>query len=186
MTKLIMWNLVTLDGYFEGEKPWDLSFHETVWGPELETLSKEFGKKADVLIFGRRTYEGMAAHWKAATTEPGEITSFMNALPKLVASRTLTEADWNNTTVTSDIASAIRARKAEADQSKNLYVFGSAELIDSLLAEGFVDEIMLCVAPVTIGKGTRLFKEGRAADMSLAEARPLQTGGVILRYTVNK
>jgi dihydrofolate reductase len=110
----------------------------------------------------------------------------MNALPKLVASRTLTEADWNNTTVASDIAAAIRARKAKADKDKNLYVFGSAELVDSLLADGLIDEIMLCVAPIAIGKGTRHFKEGRAADLSLAEVRPLQTGGVILRYAVNR
>ena len=62
-----------VDGYFEGEKPWDLSFHERVWGPELEALSKEFGKKADVLIFGRRTYEGMAAYWKAVAVYTGHL-----------------------------------------------------------------------------------------------------------------
>ncbi len=71
MSKLIVWNLVSLDGYFEGSKPWDLDFHNKAWGPELEKLSEEFGEKAEVLIFGRKTYEGMAAYWK--TAEPGSM-----------------------------------------------------------------------------------------------------------------
>ncbi len=62
MRKLILWNVITLDGYFEGNEPWDLSFHETVWGPELEQLSIEQLQAADYLVFGRLTYEGMAAY----------------------------------------------------------------------------------------------------------------------------
>lgn len=178
MSKLIMWNLVTLDGYFEGEKPWDLEFHNKAWGPELRALSEEFGEKAEVLVFGRRTYEGMASYWK--TAEPGKITTYMNALPKLVASRTLTSADWNNTRVTGDIASEIERLKASS--KKNLYVFGSADLIDSLLESGLVDEIMLCVVPVLLGSGAPLFKPGRTGDLKLIEARPLSNGAMILRY----
>ena len=180
MSKLIVWNLVTLDGYFEGTKPWDLDFHNKAWGPELEKLSEEFGEKAEMLIFGRKTYEGMAAYWK--TAEPSTITSFMNALPKLVASRTLKQADWNNTTVTAEIGPAIeRLKKSSA---KNLYVFGSAELMHSLLEQGLVDEIMLCIVPGLLGKGTLLFKPGKEQDLNLVESRPLQNGGLILRYGV--
>jgi curli biogenesis system outer membrane secretion channel CsgG len=61
-----MWNIITIDGYFEGLKNWDLSFHETIWGQELEKLSIEQLKSADYLVFGRVTYEGMAAHWTKA------------------------------------------------------------------------------------------------------------------------
>jgi dihydrofolate reductase len=178
MAKLIVWNLITLDGYFEGEKPWDLDFHNRAWGPELERLSEEFGEKARILIFGRRTYEGMAAYWK--TAEPSTITTFMNALPKLVASRTLTSADWNNTEVTADIGPAIRALKNSP--GKDLYVFGSADLVAWLLAEGLVDELMLCVVPGLLGKGNPFFKTGAAADLRLIETRPLENGAVILRY----
>ena len=60
MRKLIMWNLITLDGYFEGVEKWDLSFHELVWGNELEAFSNEQLKSADMLIFGEATYKGMA------------------------------------------------------------------------------------------------------------------------------
>ena len=55
MAKLIVWNLVTVDGYFEGDKKWDLDFHNKAWGPELEKLSMEFGKNAEALVFGRVT-----------------------------------------------------------------------------------------------------------------------------------
>src|SRR5687767_9607584 len=63
MAKLIGWNLITVDGYFEGAKKWDLDFHNLAWGPELERLSEEFGDKAASLVFGRVTYEGMASYW---------------------------------------------------------------------------------------------------------------------------
>jgi dihydrofolate reductase len=178
MSKLIVWNLITLDGYFEGEKPWDLDFHNKAWGPELEALSEEFGEKAGMLIFGRKTYEGMAAYWK--TAEPGNITTYMNALPKLVASRSLTEADWNNSRVTSDIAGEVRRLKASL--SKDLYIFGSADLTHSLLQDGLVDELMLCVVPVLLGKGNLFFKPGQPTGLHLIDSRALSNGGVILRY----
>ena len=79
MSKLIMWNLMTLDGMFEGKQPWDLEWHEFAWGDELKNFSLEQAQEADALLFGRRTYEGMAAHW---STQAGEIADFMNAVPK--------------------------------------------------------------------------------------------------------
>lgn len=111
MRKLIMWNIITLDGYFEGDKNWDLSFHEIVWGPELEQISIAQLKAADYLVFGRVTYEGMAAYWKP---EKGEIAELMNKIPKLVCSRTLDSVDWNNSTlVKGNTSSEISKLKAQ-------------------------------------------------------------------------
>ncbi len=113
MRKLIMWNIMTLDGYFEGDEHWDLRFHEVIWGKELEKRSIEQLHAADYLVFGRVTYEGMAAHWKKAT---GEIAELMNEIPKLVFSRTLALADWNNTTlIATDVADEISRRKTEGN-----------------------------------------------------------------------
>ncbi len=84
MRKLILWNIITLDGYFEGNQNWDLPFHTVVWGQELEKLSIEQLHSADYLVFGRVTYEGMAAYW---TKEEGEIADLMNRIPKLVFSK---------------------------------------------------------------------------------------------------
>jgi dihydrofolate reductase len=73
MRKIVLWDVMTLDGYFEGVKPWDLGFHNTVWGKELEDFSLEQAKDIGTLLFGRKTYEGMATYWskeKGATTNP--------------------------------------------------------------------------------------------------------------------
>lgn len=182
MAKLIVWNLVTVDGYFEGPKKWDLDFHNLAWGPELERLSGEFGDKAAALVFGRVTYEGMKAYWTATTTEPGKVTSYMNALPKLVASRTLKAVDWNNSRVTADIVPELQRMKAS--EEKTIYVFGSADLTHSLLEAGVVDELMLCVVPVLLGEGTPLFKPGSKVGLQLAASQPLGNGAVINTYAV--
>ncbi|MDX3978060.1 dihydrofolate reductase family protein [Shinella sp.] len=179
MAKVIVWNLVTLDGFFEGEKKWDLDFHNRAWGPELEKLSSEFGESAGLLVFGRVTYEGMKAYWTTAEGE-AEVKTYMNALPKLVASRTITASDWNNTEVTTDIAGEITRRKQALD--KPIYVFGSADLVDSLLAAGLVDEVMLAIVPVQLGKGTPFFKQGGRRDFDLIDAKPLSNGAILARY----
>jgi dihydrofolate reductase len=176
MAKVIVWNILSLDGFFEGETKWDLSMHEFVWGPELEKLSDDIGEKAGALVFGRVTYEGMRDYW--TKSEPSNTTTYMNALPKLVASRTQKTSEWNNTTMTSDIEGEVaRLRKESA---KDLYIFGSADLTHSLLKAGLVDELMICYAPLAIGKGNPFFKGKLKVD--LIEARALSGGGVIVRY----
>lgn len=180
MARLIAWNLITVDGCFEGAKKWDLDFHNLAWGPELERLCEEFGDRAASLIFGRVTYEGLAAYWK--TAEPGRITTYMNALPKLVASRTLASADWNNTRVTADIVPELKRLKET--ETKTLYVFGSADLTHSLLEEGLVDELMFCTVPVVLGQGTPFFKPGRRIGLELKDTRPLASGSILSTYSV--
>ena len=179
MAKVIIWNLVTLDGFFEGEKKWDLDFHNRAWGPELEALSSEFGQKAGLLVFGRVTYEGMKAYWTSAEEE-GEVKTYMNALPKLVGSRTIASSDWNNTAVTADIVGEISRRKQTLD--KPIYIFGSAVLCDALLAAGLGEEGVLAVVPVQLRKGTPFFKHGARRDFDLIVSKPLSDGAGLARY----
>jgi dihydrofolate reductase len=181
MRKLIVWNVVTLDGYFEGTTPWKLDFHETVWGPELEALSKEQLADLDYLLFGRKTYEGMASYWTENADE-GEIGKAMNAVPKLVASRRLKSVEWNNSTlIDGDVGDAIRRLKAQ--DGRNIYVFGSADLLSTLTAEGLVDEYRVCIAPVLLGAGTPLFKPADdKISLKLIDAKALTNGGILMRY----
>ncbi len=174
-----MWNIVTLDGYFEGEKSWDLPFQEAVWGLEMERLSIEQLKAADYLLFGRVTYEGMAAYWKTAE---GEVAEWMNRLPKLVCSRTLRSADWNNSTlIKEDVSDKIRKLKARGN--KDMYVFGSSNLSETLMKDNVFDELRICIAPAIAGKGRLLFPGGMPVKhLSLISSQQLQTGGVILTY----
>lgn len=181
MRKLIVWNLMTLDGYFEGPAPWSLDFHTTVWGDELEAFSLEQGAVVGTLLFGRATYQGMAAHW---TSAEGPIADFMNGVEKVVASRSLAAAEWNNSRLLEGaLPEAVAALKRQP--GKDIYVFGSAGLTDDLLRHALVDEYRICLAPVVLGAGHPLFKPSdRRIDMTLLETRPLKTGGVILRYAV--
>jgi dihydrofolate reductase len=182
MGELVVWNVMSLDGRFEGPEKWDLSFHEHIWGEDLRQLSLGFGESLGLLVFGRVTYEGMAAHWSSDEDDP-EIAAYMNAAPKLVASRTLTSAAWENTEVTADIVGELRRRKAELDRP--IYVFGSADLTDSLLAAGLVDELLVGIAPVLLGEGTPLFRPaGGLRPLTQLECQTLDSGGVLLRYAV--
>ena len=180
MRKLVVWNLMTLDGYFEGTKPWDLDFHMLAWGDELERYATELGREGDLLIFGRKTYEGMAAYWPTATGTP-EIAAYMNGIAKIAASRTLDKAEWNNSRVVGDIADEVR--KLRQEPGKTMFVFGSAEVTDVLLKAGLVDEIRICLVPVVLGGGNPHFKPAvEQIPLKLLESKALKTGAVILRY----
>ena len=179
MRRLVAWNMMTLDGCFEGNAPWDLSFHDMVWGEELEAFSLEQGKEIGTLLFGRRTYAGMFGYW---SKETGAVADMMNSIEKAVASRTLDKAEWNNTRLLKgDAVAAVKALKAEG--GKDVYVFGSADLLASLLAEGLMDEYRICLVPVVLGSGNPLFKaDGMKKDFRLIDSRPLKKGGVVLKY----
>ncbi|TGM90115.1 dihydrofolate reductase family protein [Leptospira licerasiae] len=183
MRKLIMWNVVTLDGYFEGEKNWDLSFHGLVWGKELEELSLTQLKSADMLVFGATTYKGMADYWtNAEGGDEGEVAKFMNGLQKIACSSSLNIADWNNTIIVKDAVAEIPKLKQQG--KGDMYVFGSGILSESLMKAGLFDEIRLCIAPVFLGKGRLLFNQGIPhKKLKLIEARPLATGGILVCYT---
>lgn len=180
MRKLIMWNIITLDGYFEGSQNWDLTFHKNIWGQELEQLSIEQLESADYLVFGRITYEGMAAHWSMAE---GEIAKLMNSIPKLVFSKTLKTAAWNNTTLISKDAATEIKRLKEKD-GRDMYVFGSATLSETFMNHNLFDEYRIGIAPVILGSGRYLFKQGITSEsLALVSTRQLLTGGVVLKYS---
>jgi len=180
MRKLIMWNIITLDGYFEGNKNWDLSFHDSIWGPELEKISIEQLQLADFLVFGRVTYEGMAAYWKTAE---GEIAHLMNNIPKLIFSRTLKSVDWNNSTLVQGNASE-EISKSKSQGNRDMYVFGSANLSETFINDNQFDEYRIGIAPIILGSGRPLFRNKGVPSKKLAliSTQQLSNGGTILKY----
>ena len=177
MAGLIMWNMMTLDGMVEGPNR-DISWHEDVWGKELEQLSTEQLNAAGGLMFGRVTYQLMANYWSNAT---GVIADFMNASPKYVFSRTLTRSDWSNTRMFgADVPGTVAQLKRES--TKDIFLFGSADLAASLIPHGLIDEFRIAVNPVILGGGTPLFKPGERVKLKLLDSRAHSTGVVILRY----
>ncbi len=183
MAKLIMWNLLSLDGCYDSEQPWELSWHLNVWGDELQEFSLTQLRTAGMLLFGRKTYEGMAAYW---SSETGEIADFMNSLPKAVVSRALSTVDWAGTRILSgDLREEIEGIKASTEG--DIFVFGSGELCQSLMALKLFDEYRIGIAPVIQGSGRRLF-EGEGVDelLHLEEMIQHSTGCVILRYSATE
>lgn len=133
-----------------------------------------------MLVFGDVTYDGMAKYWQTAE---GKIADLMNSIKKVVCSKTREKADWSNTVIVKDAESEIRKLKDGGDRA--MFVFGSAILSQSLMNAGLLDEIRLCVAPIVLGKGRHLFTDTNTErNLKLLEARPLENGGVILRYEV--
>jgi dihydrofolate reductase len=179
MRRLVMWNMITLDGFFEGSDPWAIDWHEYGWGEELEQMSTTQLQSADMLLFGRKTFVGMAGYW---STQAGEIADFMNSIPKVVFSHTLESADWKNARlVTTDAAAEVARLKQEP--GKDLFIFGSADLSASLMDKGLIDEYRIGLNPIVLGGGNPLFKPlDHRVPMTLLEARALKTGCVILRY----
>jgi dihydrofolate reductase len=143
----------------------------------------EVFQKVDAFLFGRRTYEIMAAHWPNVTDEEGDETaSRLNTLPKYVVSTTLRDPEWQNSTVVSgDIAAeVIRLKEMEGGE---LQVHGSGTLVRTLLEHDLVDELRLIVFPVIVGAGRRLFPEnGVAAALRLVQSRSTPSGVVIQVY----
>jgi len=174
-----MWNIITLDGYFEGDKNWDLSFHELIWGPELEKISIEQLKAADYLVFGRVTYEGMAAYWKK---EIGEIAELMNKIPKLVCSRTLNSVDWHNSTLVKGNTSE-EISKLKGQGGGDMYVFGSSNLSETFINDNLFDEYRIGVSPMLAGSGRPLFQKGIVPrPLTLVSLQQLSIGGFIMTF----
>jgi dihydrofolate reductase len=180
MRKLIVWNLMTLDGYFEGKEPWSLDFHGLAWGEELQRFATDQLNEGDLLVFGRKTFEGMASYWQTAENEL-EIKAHMNSIAKIGASRTIVDGDWNNSRIVADIVPEIERLKQQ--DGKTMFIFGSADLTDSLLKAGLIDEIRICLVPVLLGAGNPLFKSAESQmRLTLIDSTPLSNGAIILRY----
>ena len=142
----------------------------------------EFYQRADAFLFGRRTYELFAGYWGVMPLGSGSIADALNTRPKYVASTTLTDPQWANTTVLSgDLSAAIRELKARP--GGELQVHGSGTLTQWLLANNLVDEMNLLICPVVVGQGTRLFPDtGPDLALELVESRAFPKGITLQVY----
>jgi dihydrofolate reductase len=181
MRKILAFLVVTVDGYYEGPNG------EFDW-PVVDEEFNEFGlrqlEEVDTLLFGRVTYEGMAAYWPtpAAEQDDPRVAARMNTLPKLVVSRTLDRADWANTRIVKDDVAAELTR-LKRQPGKDIAVFGSSDLVVSLLGMGLVDELRIMVHPVVLGAGKSLFRTApERMHLRLVAARPFRSGSVLLTY----
>ena len=153
-----------------------------LFGDEAATFLNGVFQRADAFLFGRRTYEIFAGYWGVMADSVNPIASALNTRPKYVASTTLTDPQWADTTVLSgDVAAAIRELKAKA--AGELQVNGSGKLVRWLFDNQLVDEIILLTYPVVIGQGTRLFPDtGPDIALDLVDSRATAEGITIQVY----
>jgi dihydrofolate reductase len=149
---------------------------------EAMTFVNEFYQRADAFLFGRRTYDLFAGYWGVMDPGSGPIADALNTRPKYVASTSLTNPQWADTTVLSgDLAAAIRELKAKP--GGELQVHGSGLLTQWLLENGLVDEMNLLICPVVVGQGMRLFPEtGPDIALDLVASRAFPEGITLQVY----
>lgn len=185
MPRLIVFNHVSVDGYFT-DASGEMTFaHPAEPDPDFDAFTASNARGEGCLVFGRKTYEMMASFWPspAAKARMAVVAERMNHGRKLVFSRTLKTADWTNTElVTADPVKEIaRRRKATGP---DMVVLGSGEIVSQLAGAGLVDEFQMIVAPVALGSGRTLF-EGLEEPLRLKKEaeRGFKNGRVFIRYT---
>ncbi|MCL5029414.1 MAG: dihydrofolate reductase family protein [Bacteroidetes bacterium] len=181
MAKLIVFNLITLDGFFEGLNS-DISWHNV--DEEFNEFAIENLNSIGGLVFGRVTYQLMASYWqtKQGVEDDPVVAAKMNSLPKYVFSKTLDKAEWNNSKlIKENIEDEILKLKRRTD--KDLDIFGSGKLISSLIETELIDEYRIMVNPIILGKGNPLFTNiNEKLNLELINTRLFKNGNVLLCY----
>ena len=184
MRKVVAFNQVTLDGYFadvNGDISWA---HKDNKDAEWNAFVADNANAGVLLLFGRITYELMAGYWPTpyAIKNDPIVAERMNNLPKVVFSRTLDKASWNNTKlVKGDIAAEVRKMKKEP--GKDMAILGSGSIASQLAQEGLIDEYQIVVNPVVLGKGRTMFDGIKEKlILKLTKTRTFGNGNVLLCY----
>jgi dihydrofolate reductase len=194
--RIILSDFISLDGVSQApggpDEDTDDGFRHGGWsGPffdpeSMGTVIGEVMARTDALLFGRRTWDGMAAAWPERAGDP--YADQMNAIPKYVVSRTLSAEDassrWNNTTLLGghDAIEAVRSLRASGGDG-GLQVWGSTSLARQLVEQDLVDEYQLMLEPILLGGGKTIFPpDGRARTLELVSVQQAKTGVLILAY----
>jgi dihydrofolate reductase len=184
MRKLVVFNHVSLDGYFvdkNGGMSWAKSDHKDA---EWNAFVAENASGEGPLLFGRVTYELMGSYWPTPIADQHDpvVAERMNNLPKVVFSRTLDKASWNNTKlVKGDMVAEIRKMKKEPGEG--MAILGSGSIVSQLAPEGLIDEYQVVVNPVVLGKGRTMFDGVKEKlNLKLTKTRAFGNGNVFLCY----
>jgi len=180
--KLSVFNFITLNGYFKGPVG-EIGWHKH--GAEEDAYAAEGLKSGSVLLFGRVTYEMMASYWPTPTAMANSpaVAGGMNMAEKIVFSRTLKHAGWNNTRLVKDnIVDEITSMKKMP--GKDMTLLGSGSILTQFAEHGLIDEYQIMVDPVAIGAGTPILQGiEQTLDLRLASTRSFKSGVVLLCYT---
>ncbi len=173
MRNIVVTEFMSLDGVIEAPA-WSAPY----WNDEISQFKDEEQESSDTLLLGRVTYEGFAAAWTGSAEDGAD---FMNNSPKYVVSTTLDKAEWNNSRLIRDNL-AEELTKLKQQDGRDILVYGSAQLVQTLMQHDLVDRYRLLIYPVVVGKGKRLFREGIPATLRLVESHSFSSGVMALVY----
>lgn len=180
MGKLSSFQFITLNGFYKGPDN-DISWHRH--GGEESAFAEEGAQSNSTLLFGRITYEMMASFWPTPEAQQSMpvVAEGMNKSEKIVFSRTLKTATWNNTRIVKDNIEAEVKRLKES--GKSMTILGSGSILTQLANSGLIDEYQVMIDPVALGSGTPLFKGlQHQLDLQLINSRVFKSGVVLLSY----
>jgi dihydrofolate reductase len=185
MRRVVAAEYLSVDGRMEMEDPegeeeqlggWTAPY----WNDELQEMQYDRLLASTALLLGRITYQGFAASWPSIADEQG-FADRMNSLPKYVASTTLSEPlEWNASLLHGDAVEEVRKLKQQPDG--DILIYGSGELVSSLLAHHLIDELRLMIHPVVIGRGKRLLERVDRSGLTLIDSQATEKGVVTLTY----
>lgn len=181
MRKVIFFNLISLDGYFEGPNQ-DINWHHV--DEEFNDFAIQQTGEFGALLFGRVTYELMASYWptEAAKRDDPEIASLMNSLPKVVFSNTLEKAEWENTKLVRDNI-VEEVNKLKEQPGKDIAIFGSSDLALTFINLGLIDEFRIMINPIVLGEGKPILHGIKTRlDLKLINVHTFRSGNVLLTY----
>ena len=177
MRRINVTEFVSVDGVMEAPHEWTGEY----FGEDVGQFKQEELFASDAILLGRVTYEGFAAAWPSRTDDDG-FADRINSLPKFVVTATLDELEWNNSkAIKGNIAGKVRKLKEEPGQ--DVLVYGSAQLVNSLIPMDLIDEFQIMVFPVVLGSGKRLFGNGiDKVGLKLVKTTSFESGVVVLTY----
>jgi len=175
--KVIAVEFVSLDGVMESPEEWAFSYSND----EMEEANASGMAASDAMLLGRVTYEQMAAYWSNQSGGT-PMVDYLNSVPKFVVSTTLNDVEWQNSTlIEGNVAEEVSRLKQQP--GKDILIFGSADLVNTLMRHDLIDEYRLMVFPVVVGSGKRLFKEAIDTKvLDLVETKKFGSGVVVLTY----
>jgi dihydrofolate reductase len=184
MRKIIVFNHVSLDGYFVGANGDSSWAHKNNEDPEFAKWQKNNAGSEAQFLFGRVTYELMAGYWPTAQAKQQnpEIADAMNKMPKVVFSKTLDKVSWNNTKLLKgSLVSEIKKLKSES--GPDILIFGSGQIIAQLAQEKLIEVYTVILNPIVLGKGRTMFEGlSEMQDLKLTNSKTFKNGKTLLNY----